>query len=78
MTQKEFDLPTKTGRRRQLKDERATLQARIDELLSSERSPGKPAEMKGEIAKLEERIAAIDETLDRIELARELERQQDA
>lgn len=78
MTEKESELPTKPSRRCRLKDERAALKARLDELLSSERGTGRSAETKGEIAKFEKRIGAIDEKLDRIELARELERQQDA
>jgi len=67
-----------TGRRRQLADEIACLRTRIEEIRSSDRSRGPSPEISGEIARLEQRIAAKNEELARIELAVELERQQDA
>ncbi len=69
---------TRTSRRRELEDERARLRAEL-RALSAATPDGEPgANVETRLSVLEQHIEAIDDALERIALAEEMERQQDA
>ncbi len=70
--------PAQTGRRHQLEEERSRLRGELDALRAASAEAGQGSEGRPEQAALEQRIGAIDEELERIDLAAEIERQQDA
>jgi hypothetical protein len=74
----EHTLPTGSRRRRQLEEERSALRERIDTLTATLADAGPDPEVEREITELEQRLAAAEEKLERIALAAEMERQQDA
>lgn len=71
-------LPTASRRWRQLEDERAALRDRIDALRTTLADDGPDPGVENEITELERRLRTIEEKLERIALAAEMERQQDA
>lgn len=71
-------VPAQTGRWHRLKEERSRLRAEADALRAASPGAGQGAGNEANLAALEQRIGLIDEELDRIELAAEIERQQDA
>ena len=71
-------LPTDGSQWRRLEDERSTLRARIDTLRAALSDRGGDAGVERDIAELEQRLEATEQKLERIGLAAEMERQQDA
>jgi len=78
MTNDEDMAPAQAGRWNQLKEERNRLLAEVDALRGSSTDARQGSETQAELAALEQRIGAIDEELERIALAVEIERQKDA
>ncbi|WP_405226087.1 hypothetical protein [Lentisalinibacter sediminis] len=70
--------PAQTGRRHQLAEERSRLRGELAALRAASAEAGQGSEGQPEQAALEQRIGAIDEELERIDLAAEIERQKDA
>lgn len=71
-------LPAASRRWRRLEDERTALRHRIDTLAAEIADAAPDPEVEREIAELEQRLRATEEKLERIALAAEMERQQDA
>jgi hypothetical protein len=71
-------LPTASRRWRQLEDERTALRERIDALRATLADDGPDPGVDGEITELEQQLESVEEKLERIALAAEMERQQDA
>lgn len=71
-------LPAESRRWRQLEDERAALRDRIDALRATLVDDGPDPRTESEVTALEQQLAATEEKLERIALAAEMERQQDA
>jgi hypothetical protein len=70
--------PAQSGRWHRLQDERNRLRGEVDALRAASAAAGRDSEDQPELAALEQRIGVIDEELERIALAAEIERQQDA
>lgn len=71
-------LPTASRRWRQLEEERAALRDRIDALGATLADDEPDPSIENEITELEQQLESIEEKLERIALAAEMERQQDA
>ena len=71
-------LPAASRRWRQLEDERTALRNRIDTITAELADAGPHPEAEREIKEMEQQIRTIEEKLERIALAAEMERQQDA
>jgi hypothetical protein len=71
-------LTTASRRWRQLEEERAALRDQIDALGATLADDEPDPSIENEITELEQQLESIEEKLERIALAAEMERQQDA
>ena len=75
---KDPTLPAASRRWRQLEGERTELRDRIDALRAKIADTEPDADVEREVAELEQQLEATEQKLERIALAAEMERQQDA